>query len=238
MRVPEAAERLLTELKARYELDLSGLLAGVRARLQSRLRLTPLSLDGDLAEQRGRAFGLGQVRTEAFESERLRKVVLSEIRLWPVIEGFALTLLPRPEVEAPCFGGDVMLLPTRLSANADVYGPPARTRAVLTPVVERFARLESGPGPAWARALSSGEGLHAKVSARHVDDAFAAFTGALGAFLDAVEAAPVAAEGAAPEASGQPAFFHAFHDHGPRRGPLRLLFGEAWAERYSRLVFE
>src|SRR5207253_3691681 len=98
----------------------------------------PLPLDGDLAEQRGR-LGLGRVATAAFEAERLRKGVLSEIRLWPVVEGFALTLHPRPSVAAPSFGADFMLLPARVATNADVYGEAVLTRGILAPLGESFA---------------------------------------------------------------------------------------------------
>ena len=242
MRIAQGAERLLAEMRARYLIDVAGMMAGVRERLLSRVALSPLAIDADLAEGRGR-FGLGQVRTVAFESERLRKVVLSEVRLWPMIEGFAITILPRPSVAAPVFGGDFMLLPARLSVNAEVYGtrPSAvgggGTAGMLAPLGESFARLDPRPAPPWSTGIASGEGLHARVSPRLAGEASAALTGALGAYLDALAAAGQSDPPDGRERE-QATFFRLLHSHGPRQGPLRWMFGEAWAERYSRLVFE
>src|SRR5262245_12867213 len=97
MRLPAAIERLLTEMSARYGVDVGGMAAGVRARLESRLPLSPLPLEAELAERPVR-FGRGRVRTTAWEGPRLRKLVLSEIRVFPLLEGFAVTMLPRHEV--------------------------------------------------------------------------------------------------------------------------------------------
>ena len=232
MRLPPAAERLATEMKARYEIDVAGMVAGVRARLESRLALSPLQIDADLEERRA-PFGIGHVRTTVFQAPRLRKLVLAEVRLWPVIEGFALTLLPELSVAAPVFAADFMLLPDRLSANADVYGAPERTRGVLTPLGDSFRQLGGGAGRPWTAPIRSGEGLFARVSPRIVGEAFGATTSALGLYLDALAAAP-----AGDEERAQREFFQRFHEHGPRHGALRWIFGEAWAERFSRLAFE
>jgi hypothetical protein len=67
-----------------------------------------------------------------------------------------------------------------------------------------------------------------------VDDAFGALGAAVARALDAIEGAAAGPGGAETQA----AFFGAFHEHGPRRGALGRLMGPAWAERYSRLVFE
>jgi hypothetical protein len=152
----------------------------------------------------------------------------------PVIDGFALVVLPLPRLEAPVFACDLMALPTRVSVNADVYGPKELTRDVLQPLGESFVRLGAGAGPAWATTIASGVGLHARVSPRSVDDAFGALTAALARYLDAVQPTVDGPQGAA----AQRDFFQAFHEHGPRKGPLGRIFGEAWAERYSRLIFE
>ena len=227
--------RVLEELvKARLEVDVPGMVAGVKARLESRLHLSPLPIDADLANQPG-PFGFGSVRTWAWQSAEAEKVVLSHIGLRPVIEGFALVIHPQKRL-APIFGADLMALPTRLSVNADVYGTRERTTGVLEPLGESFGRLRSHAGPAWAQAIASGAGLHARPSPRLVDDAFAALTAAIGRYLDVLQSAK---EGTADDnVPSQRDFFTAFHDHGPRRGPLGHLFGSAWAERYSRLIFE
>lgn len=227
--------RVLEELlKARLEVDVPGMVAGVRARLESRLQLKPLPIDADLAN-RPAPLSLGSVRTMAWESAEARKVVLSHVALRPLIEGFALVIHPAVRRPAPIFGADLMALPTRLSVNADVYGPAALTAGVLQPLGEHFGRLRSQPGPEWARAIASGAGLHARPSPRLVDDAFAALTAAVGRYLDVLTAAQDS--GAEPTPTGGD-FFAAFHAHGPRRGPLARLFGATWAERYSRLIFE
>jgi hypothetical protein len=219
-------------VKARLEVDMAGIVAGVRARLESRLSLTPLTIDADLALKEA-PFKLGRVRTQAWESPESRKIVLSQIAMRPLIEGVALTIHPHPGRKAPIFGADLMALPTRISVNADCYGPPSETAPLFAELGESFARLGSGAGPMWAQGIASGAGLHARVSLRLVDDAFAAFGAAVGRYLDVLTAAPVAAVNGASRD-----FFVAFHAHGPRRGPLGHIMGNAWAERYSRLIFE
>jgi hypothetical protein len=230
--------RVFEELiRARMQVDVAGMVAGVRARLESRFALTPLPVDADLSDKRGPA-GWGHVRTTAWQAPGCRKIVLSHVAMPPVIEGFALVVLPLPRKLAPIFAGDLMALPTRLSVNADLYAAPslqAVARQALEPLAESFARLESGGGPSWAHAIGSGRGLHTKVSPRAVDDAFAGLNAALGRALDTLAAAPEEDDAGS---QSQKLFFEAFHTHGPRRGPLGTLFGAPWAERYSRLIFE
>ncbi|HEX9100789.1 MAG TPA: hypothetical protein VF997_01230 [Polyangia bacterium] len=227
--------RVLEELvKARLEVDVPGMVAGVRARLESRLHLAALPIDADVSNKPG-PFGFGAVRTWAWHSPEARKVVLSHVGLRPLVEGFALVIHPLKRV-APIFGADLMALPTRLSVNADVYGARELTVGVLEPLGESFGRLRSHAGPAWAQPIASGAGLHARPSPRLVDDAFAALTGAIGRYLDVLTASKEGtSDGNVPS---QREFFTAFHEHGPRKGPLGHLFGAAWAERYSRLIFE
>lgn len=227
--------RQLEELvKARLEVDVPGMVAGVRARLESRLHLKELPIDADLADKPG-PLGLGNVRTWAWESTEARKIVLSHVAMRPAIEGFALVIHPSLKRAAPTFGADLMALPARLSVNADVYGTAGETAGVFAELAESFERLGSSSGPTWARLFASGAGLHAKPSLRLVEPAFAALTGAMGHYLDRLGAAP---ESGPADAQAQREFFAAFHAHGPRRGPLGHLMGGAWAERYSRLIFE
>jgi hypothetical protein len=229
-------------LKARLEVDVAGLVAGARARLESRLPLEPTPVPGDLADKRG-PLGWGRVRTQVWQTPKLRKIALSHVDVKPMVEGFALAIIPHPRLDAPVFGADLMALPTRVSVNADVYGPrdgtaKDRVRDILQPLGESFVRLGTGAGPAWAQPISSGVGLHAKVSPRVVDDAFAALTAALARYLDVVDAAPSKPGGDALAAASGRDFFAAFHENGPRRGPVGKLFGADWAERYSHLFFE
>ena len=226
--------RQLEELvKARLEVDVPGLVAGVRARVETRLHLQPIPVDNDLADKPG-PFKLGHVRTLAWECPEARKVVLSQVAMRPLIEGLALVIHPAANRAAPIFACDLMALPTRISVHADVYGDPARTRGVFDALGESFGRLRSQSGPAWAQPIGSGRGLHARASLRLVDDVFAALTSALGVYLDVLTAAPVTESNEAADKS----FFEAFHAHGPRRGPLGHVLGSAWSERYSRLIFE
>src|SRR5262245_56665896 len=104
------ARALEEDIKARREIDMEGMVAGLRARLAEQLKLEPLPIDADLAEKKLVA-GLGRIRTEAWRSERLRKVVLSHIAVPGVIEGLALTALPSFELDSPCFAADLMALP-------------------------------------------------------------------------------------------------------------------------------
>jgi hypothetical protein len=234
--------RVFEELiRARMQVDVAGMLAGVRARLESRLALEPLPVDADLADKRG-PFGWGRVRTSAWQAPGFRKIVLSHVALPPIVEGFALTALPSVRRAAPLFAADLMALPTRVSVNADLYAlaPLQETaRRALEPLGEGFSRLDSGGGPIWAHELGSGRGLHAKLSPRAVDDAFGALNATLARALDLIASAPEDAAGPSTTGGdGQRRFFEAFHAHGPRKGPLGRLMGAAWTERYSRLIFE
>jgi hypothetical protein len=230
--------RVFEELvRARMQVDVAGMVAGARARLESRLPLSAIPIDADLADKRGPA-GWGRITTSAWQAPGCRKIVLSHVDLAPMLEGLAVVILPLPKKAAPLFAGDLMALPTRVSVNADLYSSPSlneKARRALEPLTESFSRFESGGGPSWAQSLSSGRGLHAKVSPRAVEDGFAGLNAALAQALDLIASAPEDGEG---DALGQRRFFEVFHNHGPRTGPLGTLFGSAWAERYSRLIFE
>lgn len=229
----QTAQALEEDLKARREVDVGGMVAGVRARLQELCApLESLPIDADLADRHGPA-NLGRVRTSAFRAPRLRKIVLSHVGMSPIVEGLALVLLPTPDQDFPVFAADLMALPHRVSVNVDVYGRDWQTRGVLGGQALTFRRLGNDAGPLWSAKLGSGQGLHAKLKPRMVDQGFAALTQALAAYLEQLKDAP---PGRSTES--QEAFFDAFHDNGPRKGPLRRVMGEAWAERYSRLVFE
>lgn len=227
------ARTLEEDLRARREVDVEGMVAGLRARLAEQLTLEPLPLDSDLAEKRA-ALGLGSIRTQAFRTDKLRKLVLSHVSVPTVLEGLALTLLPQADLDAPCFAADLMALPWRISVNADVYGTDWQTRDALKSARTTFFRLGSGAGPAWSAKMSTAHGLHAKLRPRQVEEGFAALSQGLAAYLaELVEAPPGRSQ------TPQEQFFWAFHQNGPRtRAPLRKLFGEDWVERYSRLLFE
>ncbi len=227
------ARTLEEDLRARREVDVEGMVAGLRARLSEQLNLSPLPLDSDLADKSA-ALGLGSIRTQVFRTEKLRKIVLSHVAVPTVLEGLALTLLPQTDLDAPCFAADLMALPWRISVNADVYGSDWQTRDALKSARTTFFRLGSGPGPTWSAKMSSAHGLHAKLRPRQVEEGFAALSQGLAAFLTELADAPPGRS-----QTPQEQFFYAFHQNGPRtRAPLRKLFGEEWVERYSRLMFE
>ena len=229
--------RLLEELwKARLEVDVPGMGPGIRARLESALPLTPIQIDAELSFREG-PLGWGSVRTEVYRAPKFRKIVLSTINQRPVLEGFALVLLPEPELAAPVFACDFMGLPTHFSLNVDAYGARELTQMpldMLSPLREAFGRLGSTSGPAWSLGLSSGVGLHAKVSPRLASDGFAALSAGLGRALEMISQAVPGPGGK----ETQEAFFRMFHAHGPRRGPIRYAYGADFSDRYSRLVFE
>jgi hypothetical protein len=172
------------------------------------------------------------VRTQAWHGAGLRKVVLSNISLPPVLEGVALTLLPVPDFDFPIFAADLMALPWRISVNADVYGREWQTKDALRSVRTTFFRLGSGPGPLWVGKLGSGHGLHARLRPVQIEEGLAALTQGMAAYLSELADAPPGRS-----VEGQAMVFQKFHEHGPRQRLARLL-GEPWAERYSRLLFE
>lgn len=231
--VSRQARTLEEDIKARREIDVEGMVAGLRARLGEQLKLEALPLDADLGERR-LPVGLGRIRTEAWRSEKLRKVVLSHIYVPGVIEGLALTALPGFELDFPCFAADLMALPWRFSVNVDVYGREWQTKESLRGLQTTFRRLGGdNEGPLWAAKLGSGHGLHAKLRPRQIEEGFAALSQGLYTYLSELADAP---PGRSNEAQEQ--FFYTFHQNGPKNGMLRRLFGDEWAERYSRLVFE
>lgn len=234
--VHEGTRRVRTleeDVRARREVDVAGMVAGLRARLSEQLELEDLPIDGDLAERRA-PMGLGQITTHAFRSESLRKIVLSHIALPGLLEGLALTMWPSLELDTPGFAADLMALPWRVSVHADVYGRDWQTKDAFQSLRTTFMRLGTEPGPAWAARLCSGHGLHVKLRPRQVEEGFAALTQALASYLTALATAPPGRS-----ESAQQQVFQAMHANGPRqRAPLRRLFGEEWAERYSRLLFE
>lgn len=229
------AREIETDLRARREADVAGMVAGLRARLAEQLPLTPLPIDADLQEKAA-PLGLGRVRTEAWQGGRLRKVVLSHIELrpvgLPVIEGFALTLLPTQDADYPCFFADLMALPLRVSVNADVYGRDWQTQGVLAALRPTFFRLGSSGPPKWVGKHGSGQGLHAKLRPAQVEEGFGALLQGMAAYLGGLADPP---PGRSTEAQEQ--IFYLFHQNGPRQRLARI-FGEPWAERYSRLLFE
>jgi hypothetical protein len=227
------ARTLEEDIKARREIDVAGMVAGLRARLTEQLVLESLPIDSDLGERR-LPVGLGRIRTEAWRSEKLRKVVLSHIYVPGVIEGLALTALPVFELDSPCFAADLMALPWRFSVNVDAYGRDWQTKDSLRSLQTTFMRLGGdNSGPLWAAKLGSGHGLHAKLRPRQIEEGFAALSQGLYTYLGELADAP---PGRSNEAQEQ--FFYTFHQNGPKKGMLRRLFGDEWAERYSRLVFE
>lgn len=230
------ARVLEEQWKARLEVDIAGMQSGVRARLESALPLTAIPVDADLSAPEG-PFGWGTLRTEVYAAPKIRKIVFSTVSQRPMLEGYAVVILPDPELAAPIFACDFMGLPTHISVNADAYGTRELGRApleMLAPLRESFGRLGTGSGPPWSLGLASGVGLHAKVTPRLASDANAAISAALGRALEVISQAQPGPGGA----ESQAAFFRAFHAHGPRKGPIRYVYGPAFAERYSRLVFE
>lgn len=225
------ARRIEEDLKARREVDVAGMVAGLRARLSEQLTLEPLPIDGDLALKSG-PLGLGKVQTWAFSTPKLRKVVLSHVSMPPLIEGLALTLLPTPDQDFPIFAADLMALPFFISVNADVYGRDWQTREVLRSMETTFMRLSASRGPAWSAKLGSGRGLHAKLRPHNIEEGFAALLQGTASYLTELQDAPPGRS-----VEGQAMVFQTFHTHGPKKRLSRIL-GEEWAERYSRLLFE
>ncbi len=234
----EASHRARTveeDLKARREVDIAGMLNGLRARLGEKLELEELPIDGDLRSH-ALPLGVAQISSWAYRSKLVRKIVLSHVVVGPsalpAVEGLSLTIFPEYEWDVPCFLADLMALPWWVSVNAEVYGREWQTQKVLTSLRGAFLRLGGQPGPLWVAKLASGDGLHAKLRPRQVEEGFAAVTQALSQYLQVLSDPPPGRSKA-----DQDAVFAAFHQNGPRLR-LRRPFGDAFAERYSRLLFE
>jgi hypothetical protein len=233
--VGHRARTVEEDLKARREVDISGMVNGLRARLAEQFPLEELPIDADLRSH-ALPLDVAKVSTWAYRSPKLRKIVLSHIvvgpTVLPAVEGLALTVFPETEWDVPCFLADLMALPWWVSVNADVYGRDWQTQKVLSGLRSAFLRLGSGQSPPFCARISSGDGLHAKLRPRQVEEGFAALTQALSAYLQLLQDPPPGRSD-----KDQQEVFAAFHAHGPRMR-LRRPFGDAFAERYSRLLFE
>ncbi|HMU40679.1 MAG TPA: hypothetical protein PKE31_16845 [Pseudomonadota bacterium] len=234
----DANRRLRTleeDVKARGEADFSGMANGLRARLVEQLELTDLPIDADL-RQHALPLGVAEVSASAYRSPKVRKIVMSHVLVGasrlPAIEGLALTVFPEYEWDLPCFAADFLAFPWSVSVHADVYGREWQTQKVLSSLQHAFLRLGSGPGPVFCASLASGDGLHARLRPRQMEEGFAALLQALKAYLDLFADPPPGRS-----QSAQQEVFAVFHEAGPKKR-LRRLFGEAFAERYSRLLFE
>lgn len=230
------AKRLEERITARTQIEVGGIVAGVRARLESHLPLHALPVAGDLAQQRG-PLGWGRIETQLWEAPRVRKAALSSVRLLPVVEGLALVIAPSPELDYPVLACDFMALPARLSLNIELYGAPALRplcQSIFAPLQPSFTELRNRPGPPWAQVISSGAGVHARVDPRRVEECVAALGGSIGHYLAGLAAAPPGPLGI----PSQRTFFTAFHAEGPRQRAVGRVFGAEWAARYSKLMFE
>ncbi|MBL9043125.1 MAG: hypothetical protein JNM83_16050 [Myxococcales bacterium] len=81
----EASHRARTveeDLKARREVDIAGMVNGLRARLGEKLELEELPIDADLRSH-ALTLGVAKVSTWAYRSPQVRKIVLSHVMVGP-----------------------------------------------------------------------------------------------------------------------------------------------------------
>ncbi len=222
-------------IDARLQVDMPGIVQGVRARLESQLHLEPMTIEPELADRRG-PLRWGRVTTSAWRAPGLRKIILSAVDMRPLVEGLAVVVLPAFDRAAPIFACDLMALPTQLSIHLDLYGG-AQIRPLLdgglASLDESFARLGGHQSTPWSAHLQSGHGLHARVSLRAIDDCCTALNAGLSRAVEILASSP-----AGDSTAWQKRFFETFSAHGPSTGPLGRLFGAEFAERYGRLMFE
>lgn len=233
--VVQRSRALEEDIKARREADFSGMANGLRARLSEHLELSELPVDADLREHES-PFGVARVVTAAYRSPKVRKVVLSHVVVGParlpVVEGLLLTVFPEYEWDLPCFVAEIVALPFWVSVSADVYGREWQTQRVLSSLRPAFLRLGGNLCQGPLAPVCSGDGLYARLRPRQLEDGFAALLQALGASLQRLADPPPGRS-----LSTQQELFALLHDAGPRRD-LRRVFGEPFAERLSRLLFE
>ena len=96
----EASHRARTveeDLKARREVDIAGMVNGLRARLGEKLELEELPIDADLRSH-ALPLGVAKVSTWAYRSQQVRKIVLSHVMVacgsCPLNVGCALACCP------------------------------------------------------------------------------------------------------------------------------------------------
>lgn len=115
---------------------------------------------------------LRAIASFVLEGDAFARAVVTHVRVWPLFEGVAMVVHPRPEVDAPLLVADLMVPPTgRPRAFVDVCGPAiaepafaARFREPLAAILDGADVPRRAPVPAWIAALSGGAG--GRLSAR------------------------------------------------------------------------
>jgi hypothetical protein len=188
--------------------------------------------------------GLAAMATFALESDRIARAVVSHVRFAPFIEGLAVTVHPRAEIDAPLLVADVMVLPPGSSrAFLDACGPSiarpgftARFREPLAAIVDGAEGVAKTTVPAWIAPLSGGNG--ARLRARRGQGELLArlLVRYLDRYLGALASAEPAADPIANVADAH-RVRDAFRAHGPAKKHLARSFGEPFTSRYVSLLW-
>src|SRR5579883_2953006 len=153
----ESARETFHEVKAALTLDTSRLVEMLRSQMERKLALRSIALEPDLARKRATPMPLWTVSTWAFEADKLRKIVLSDIQLRPLVSGLALFLVPKTNYNLPIFGADLMSVPGKVHASFDFLSPNFSDLgyrdyhgAALTGLRSQISSLSPATGPEWA----------------------------------------------------------------------------------------
>ena len=183
-----------------------------------------------------------QMSTCVLESKTLARVVISNVRANPFFAGVSIVAHPRPELDAPSLVADLRIVATGKSVlDVDAAGPATHRPEFMKRFHAPLARLLDGvppsirkfPLPRWMAPMSGDCGARLvarpfagrdleRILLKYVD----AYLGAL------AQAAAIQGE------NGSHALAELFAKHAPSGKYLRRAFGQDFATRYSRLVWQ
>jgi hypothetical protein len=178
------------------------------------------------------------------ESDRIARAVVSHIRLAPWMNGIALAIHPRVEVDAPMMIADVFVVPPLVTrAVLDACGPsitgPGFSAMFARPLA---AMLDSAQGvhrstiPAWMAPLSGGGGGRLRARGRAGTRVCDLLVRYIDRYLVGVGDSPTAHDVEANRASARQVREAALA-HGRASKYLAKAFGESFAKRYLDLLW-
>ncbi len=221
--------------RAAHRIDFGGLAAELDGIFRRRgARTQPAPFDVRLRHGAVRA-----IASFALESETIARAVVSHVRVWPVFQGVALVVHPRPHIDAPLLVADLMVPPTGTPrAFVDVCGPSIarppfgeRFREPLAAILDGAHVPRRAPVPAWIAPLSGGAGGRLSARRGSGDVLAATLTRYVACYLDALARAERTADVDANRAAAV-SVASAVRTSGPAARYLTRAFGRDYATEY------
>jgi hypothetical protein len=222
--------------------DVVGKLEGELRRCGARTQAHPV---GDLLVE-GRLPG-SLLATFVLESDRIARAVVTQMAVPPFMEGLAMVIHPRGDVEAPLLLADLTIAPTgRGRALLDAAGPAIASAsfaetfgAPLGRVVDGAEGVRRSTVPAWLAPFSGGGGGTLRSERGNAGRLADALSHYVETYLAALERSPRSDDRTTVHAHSTAArtVRDLVRANGPAKRWLTRAFGERAAERYLRLFW-